>query len=384
MASKARTNIDLTPDKDDDNENGGGQVDTVVDSPGRNWLTEELLARGVPEFGLEQWLLHFMREALKSEMSDSQLLNFFCLARDRGLSDEEDYVNLLMQVEAMLYSRMPDSFDGTPTEDDGNLPGYEPDRSLDAMKDVCAGHMPDRHLVEMFDLSATLRGEPDVGHMWEAVMYLSRAQILRRMENVRARKIADNCGHSPDAAPGPTTDRPGRDFVAQHDSAGGPTDANKFQEVSLRQALRIAEDAFRPDMTDEKLFDLYVLVKECGTTELNIFEELAEEVSALLFKRLKAGSPDPAFDRSEPSFDYPLEGVKALRAVMRGDQPHRNLLMYYRMTWDDMRNGDTWTAIADMSRAQILRRMRPQNLRGEFEFEEWELSELAHRVSRHR
>ena len=75
-------------------------------SADRNWLEAELLACGVPEFGLDQWLRHFMEDALATDMSDEKLLNFFCLARDKALSDDEDFVNILTQTEDVLFARM--------------------------------------------------------------------------------------------------------------------------------------------------------------------------------------------------------------------------------------------------------------------------------------
>jgi len=49
------------------------------------WLDEELRDQDVPEFGLNQWLLHFIEDVLLSGLPDGKLLNFFCSARDKTL-----------------------------------------------------------------------------------------------------------------------------------------------------------------------------------------------------------------------------------------------------------------------------------------------------------
>ena len=546
--------------------NEHGQIRIEKDKSGQDWLGDELRDCGVPAFGLNQWLLHFMREALKTEMPDGKLLNFFCLARDQALNDEPEFVALLEQVEIQIYGRMPDG--GIVGEYDADTDGYEPDECTKALEDVCKGKLPDQQLLELFDLAATFRAEPNVGHMWEAVMYLSRAQILRRMDRVRLRKqmdddelqegdsprhtnrgqadpevtvdqdrphsmptrhehlhiqlpvipwmthayeitqlafrpdmpdtqlldlvqladymrnYEDNGVHSEDwqqmkrdaanllvqriSGPGctPLSDRwpydtmswraedyrdpmralpeldvptlihlhiqagenaflhareplQGRwevvgtrcraeiirriesrkmlmdelsdidssadeDEGAESDEDEGTDDddADDGEFFSIRDALRVAENVWKPDISDAQLLELYVLVEGNGEPyEEDVFDEIATEVGDLLFHRLKKGSPDPKFDRYVPSFDYPDDGVKTLRAVLKGDLPHKNLLMYYRLAWDPAAHGPIWQAVADLCRAQLLRRMRPAPRRGDKDWIEWKRFELARRVT---
>ncbi len=153
-------------------------------------LENELRDQDVPEFGLDQWLLHFMEDVLQSELPDAKLLNFFCLARDKALSDSPAFVDLLERTEGLIFSRMPGG--ANDDEVDNTLSGYEPDQCSDALQDVCGRKMSDRNLVEIFDLAATLRGDPESGQMWRAVMYLSHAQILRRMGHARDRNLTAN------------------------------------------------------------------------------------------------------------------------------------------------------------------------------------------------
>ncbi len=571
MVSQAGSRIDDTSSPAEDDEH----LQTVPDDSGYHWLAEELLDCGVPEFGLDQWLLHFLREAVASasDMPDGKLLNFFCLMRDRALNEEPAFVQLMEQVENLIYTRMPDG--GTWDGDEDGLLGYEPDQCTDALKDVCAGTLPDRHLVELFDLAATLRAEPKAGHMWAAVMYLSRAQILLRMKRARLRNTADRSEPreddlgvedlpSPPNAARPVkdaetfstpshSDRPfialplipwmthayevaelafhddmpdnqlldllqladwmrnyehngmnsaewnmmrreaanvvmqrivGRDCPplsdkwphntrswrlnefrdAEHripkldaetlvhlyiqtgenaylcareplqghwevvgarcrseilsrigranairrpaaantsttDQIDGPsidadTDAEDnradeeegeqgIESVSIREALRLAEEAFRPDIPDAQLLDLYVLIEEYSNPDEEVFDEIADAVDELLMTRIRRGTPDPDFDGSVPSFDYPDDGIKALRSVLRGNLPHKNLLMYYRLAWDHAGCGPVWQAVSDLCKMQILRRIRPNRQTMDLHRSDRKIAVLAHRVAAH-
>ena len=566
MGSQAGSRIDdmSSPVEDDEH------LQTVLDDSGYHWLEEELLDCGVPEFGLDQWLLHFLKEAVASaaEMPDGKLLNFFCLMRDRALNEEPTFVELLEQVEALIYGRMPDA--GTRDGDEEELLGYEPDQCTDALKDVCAGTLPDRHLVELFDLAATLRAEPKVGHMWAAVMYLSRAQILLRMKRARLRPPADRIEPQEDdlgtgdLPPPPSTARlvtdaetcstPSRSdqpFVAlplipwmthayevaelafredmpdgqlldlvqladwmrnyehnglnsaewnamrreaanlimrrlvgedcpplsdkwPHDTrswrlnefrdaehriptldaatlvhlyvqtgensylcareplqghwevvgarcrteilrrfsaaASGPKqeftdvspsenfddldieddeeDVEKDEQgvefVSMREALRVAEESFRPDISDAQLLELYVLVEEHSNPDEDVFDEIGEPISKMILDRLRRHSPNPDFERYEPSFDYPDEGKQALEAVLKGQLPHKNLLMLYRLCWDRDRADPTWLAVHDLCRGQLLERMKRSSGRNGRDWRDWKILQLTRRVQAYR
>ena len=534
-----------------------------------NWLEDELRVLGVPEFGLDQWLRHFMEDAVATDMTDEKLLNFFCLARDKALSDDPDFIDILTRTEATLLGRMPDRM--TATGVDVEETGYEPDEHADAMEALCSGELTDSQLVELFDLSATLRAEPEVGHMWQAVMYLSRVQILQRMKHARQRKAADDdelqegdlrIETSPfrpgsgEPVTGPKTssvvsqeeyplvalpvipwmthayevaelafreDMPdgqlldllqladwmrnyehncqtqdgwdsmrrdaanmimrrllGKDCAplsdrwpydtrswkmnefrdAEHrlttqDAAtlvhlyiqtgenaylcareplqdewevvgahcrseilrrigaaasaskqmvvnGSPTedidepgtddgDGDDTQEddqglefVSTREALRIAEETFRPGISDAQLLELYVLVEDHNNPDEDVFDEIAEAVSKLMFERLRRGSPDPKFERYEPSFDYPDHGKQALKAVLKGNLPHKNLLMLYRLCWNRDRGDPVWLAVHDLCRGQLLDRMNASGGRGDRDYGDWKLLQLTQRVQAYR
>jgi hypothetical protein len=508
-----------------------------------------------------------MEDALASDMTDEKLLNFFCLARDKALSDDEDFVNILTRTEGVLFARMPGNL-AAPGADTVRT-GYEPDEHTDAMEALCAGALTDPQLVELFDLSATLRAEPDVGHMWLAVMFLSRAQILRRMKHARQRKAPDgdklqeddprftgsspliyplepetgrkalstlsqqtrpiialpvipwmthayevaelafredmpdeqlldllqmadwmrnyehNCQTSDDwdsmrrdaanmilrrmlgKACAPLSDKwpydtrswrlnefrdaehrlPGLDAanlvhlyiqtgenaflcareplqahwenlgarcraeilerigaitsspvqigadvsltrnIDEPGTADGDEDDMRQDEqgvevVSTREALRIAEEAFRPDISDAQLLELYVLTEDNSNPDEDVFDEIADEVSDMVWDRLRKGTPDPDFERHLENFDYPDHDQQALKAVLKGRLPHRNLLMLYRLCWDS--TDPTWLAIQDLCRGQIIRRMTPPKEREGRDFQRWRQLQLTRRVQVYR
>ncbi|MGN6366483.1 hypothetical protein [Asticcacaulis taihuensis] len=559
MESKVKEHIAPKQPVADTSEREGTSAD-------RNWLEAELLACGVPEFGLDQWLRHFMEDALATDMSDEKLLNFFCLARDKALSDDEDFVNILTQTEDVLFARM--SSNRRNTGEDTERMGYEPDEHADAIEALCVGNLTDSQLVELFDLSATLRAEPGVGHMWLAVMFLSRTQILRRMKHARRRKAPDN-EELPANNPGPTdsscsTDplepaagqknysaqsqqmRPlvdlpvipwmthayevaelafredmpdgqlldlvqladwmrnyehncqthdewdsmrrdaanmilrrllGKDCAllsdkwpydtrswrlnefrdAEHRLPGldaatlvhlyiqtgenaflcareplqthwenvgarcrteilrrigarlftsasmaaihspsanvedtgtddGDEDVGEDDQseelISTREALRIAEESFRPDISNAQLLELYVLTEENSNPDEDVFDEIADEVSDMVWDRLRKGILEPAFERHLENFDYPDHGKQALKALLKGRLPHRNLLMLYRLCWDS--TDPTWLAVQDLCRGQILRRMTPPQEREGRDYQRWRQLQLTRRVQLYR
>jgi hypothetical protein len=363
MESRVKEHISPTQTVADTSEREGTTAD-------RNWLEAELLVCGVPEFGLDQWLQHFMQEAVASDMTDERLLNFFCLARDKALSDDPDFIDILKQTEVRLFTRMPDGVNAPHKHDEET--GYEPDEHADAMEALCAGDMRDRSLVELFDLAATMRGEPEFGHVWQAVMYLSRVQILQRMKRVRQHTASS--GTTIDDADGEPDDGGDRD------NENEPDDTEDF--VSLRDALRVAEETFRPDISDAQLLELFVLVEENSNPDEEAFDEIADAVSEMVWDRLREGVPDTEFERHLENFDYPDHGKQALKAVLKGRLPHRNLLMLYRLCWDS--TDPTWLAVQDLCRGQILRRMTPPQEREGRHYQRWRQLQLTRRVQLYR
>ena len=121
-----------------------------------------------------------------------------------------------------------------------------------------------------------------------------------------------------------------------------------------------------------------------GVVELRLrgdtIDEIAEAVSAMMFERLRRGSPDPEFERYVEGFDYPDHGKQALRAVLKGGLPHKNLLMLYRLSWDSDRSDRTWAAVNDLCQGQILERMRPSKGREGRDYQGWKVLQLTRRV----
>lgn len=191
-------------------------------------------------------------------------------------------------------------------------------------------------------------------------MYLSRMQILHRMERVRQHPLSSELDSDEDG------------------------DYDEDDDVSTRQALRIAEEAFRPDISDAQLLELYVLVEEHSNLDEDVFDEIAEPVSEMVFERLRRGSPDPEFERYEPSFDYPDAGEEALEAVLTGNLPHKNLLMLYRLCWDRERGDPVWLSVHDLCRGQLLERMKGVRKQVRKDWQDWKLLQLTQRVQAYR
>jgi len=345
------------------------KVEEADEAPG-SWIGEELRACGIPEFGIDQWLLHFMNEALTAEMSDAKLLNFFCLARDRALGDDPPFIVLMEKVEALLFSRMPD--DG-PSAFDELSDGYEPEEAARALDAVCAGKLSDRHLVELFDLAATFRDEMGVGRVWEAVLYLSRAQILQRIKHVRARKAAA-VGELQEG------DRP-RGFARNEDTAEstyGLTQDGIAQTGHLHIPLpvipwmthtyEIASMTFHPDMENEKLLDLVQLADYMRNHENNgvhsaEWQQMKRDAANLVRQRIEGSECAPLTDKwpydttSWRAQDY----GNALRTLPNLDVPTlihlhiqagENAFLYARETLQGR-----WEVVGARCKAEIRRRI---------------------------
>ncbi len=171
---------------------------------------------------------------------------------------------------------------------------------------------------------------------WEKVANQCRAEILRRIA----------------AAPH------GGGLVAVEFEARQGEDT-----LSLRDILRIVEEAFDPDMPDDRLLDLYLVVDSHGGPDEEVFDEILEQVTELFFSRLRQGSPHIDPDTHTVGFD-PHEDKAALTALLEGELSHRDLVVLYLVSFDNEDLGDRadrWSAVNDLARAQILGRMSPND-----------------------
>jgi hypothetical protein len=334
--------------------------------PHTNWLEAELLACGVPVFGLDQWLRHFMEEALGRDMPDGELLNFFCLARDKALGDDPDFIEILNRTEERLFARMSGRPEASTGDQEADQTSFDADEHADALHALCAGTLTDRQLVELFDLSATLRGEADTGHMWLAVMFLSRVQILHRIKRARQRT-------SPDAA-GQRNDELSR----------GESHGHAFEEASPRRANRpavalpvipwmthayeVAVLAFQEDMPDGQLLDLLQMADWLRNYELNglnatEWNQMRRDAANMIMRRIVGPDCPPLSDR------WPHD-TRAWRMNEFRDAKHRlpeldaaTLIHLYMQTGENAYlcareplQGE-WEAVGEHCRTEILRRM---------------------------
>ncbi|WKL57646.1 hypothetical protein Q1W73_01270 [Asticcacaulis sp. ZE23SCel15] len=156
-------------------------------------------------------------------------------------------------------------------------------------------------------------------------------------------------------------------------------DDDRREFLSVRDALRVAEEAFHPHMPDEKLLDLYMLVRECGAPDYEeVFDEIKEDISRMVLERM-GEDVQPAPD-ARTSFDCPEHGKEALAATVAGGLPHEKLLMLYRLGWGVSAEYPEWQAVADICRAQILRRMNTPPQWDGGDWTEWERGELTRRL----
>lgn len=215
--------------------------------------------------------------------------------------------------------------------------------------------------------TAYLREAEPMQARWDRVAALCREEILHR---VAAPKPSVSLKEEPEP----------NDEVDEAEDA----DAEVDDYMSLREVLRVAEDALESELSDAKLLDLYVLLDNCGAgPDDEIFDEILDLITEMLQQRIEQGSPDMALIQPVEGFDYPDHHTQALAAVLTGKLSNKNLLTIYRMTWD-CEPDSPWMAIADMCRAQILRRMKPPPLRRDDGYrEDWKRAELVRRVTAH-
>ena len=215
--------------------------------------------------------------------------------------------------------------------------------------------------------NAYLREAEPMQARWDRVAAQCREEILRR---VAAAKPSVPLEAAPEAS----------DEDDETEDAGA--DADDY--VSLREVLRVAEDAFESELSDAKLLDLYVLVDNCGAgPDDEIFDEILDPITEMLQKRIEQGSPDLALIQPVEGFDYPDHHAQALAAVLTGKLSNKNLVTIYRIAWD-CKPDSPWMAIADLCRAQILRRMKPPPPRPDDGYrQDWQRAELVRRVTAH-
>ncbi|MFT4075710.1 MAG: hypothetical protein QM647_09295 [Asticcacaulis sp.] len=213
--------------------------------------------------------------------------------------------------------------------------------ALKAIPDMAGGDLLTLY-IQASEVAYLHQAEP-MQARWEKVAAQCRAEVVRRAGDAQPAPVIAGMIVVEDMEP---------DFECEWQDESG---------YSTREMLRAAETAFSPDMSDTKLLDLYLLVDACGGPDDDVFEEILDDVKALLFARLSAGAPELENVPPVIGFD-PGEQSRALTHVMGGQLSHADLVMAYRISFDNarpMKPGDKWEAINALCRAQILKRMAP-------------------------
>lgn len=215
--------------------------------------------------------------------------------------------------------------------------------------------------------TAYLREAEPMQARWDRVAAQCREEILRRV-----------------AAPKPPSSLKAEPEPSDEEE---DADADADDYVSLREVLRVAENAFESELSDAKLLDLYVLVVNFGAgPDDEIFDEILDPITEMLQQRIDHGNPDLALIQPVEGFDYPDHHAQALAAVLTGRLSNKNLLTIYRIAWD-CEPDSPWMPVADLCRAQILRRMKPPPASPEDRhwrsLEDWKRAELVRRVEGH-
>ena len=223
--------------------------------------------------------------------------------------------------------------------------------------------MAARELLTLFIQASETAYLHEAGPMqdrWEKVSIEARAEILRRVTASHARSCFEG--------------RPADDIEVV-----GSDDNDDY--VSLREALRVAEQAFESNLSDAKLLDLYLLVETCSAgPDEEVFDEIIDPIEEILEERIARGAPDLVHLPPVGGFDYPDHHAEALKAVLTGRLPNTNLLTLYRIAWDCEPNSP-WVPIVDLCRAQILCRMSPPHSQptGRY-WPDWQRTELVRRL----
>jgi len=206
-------------------------------------------------------------------------------------------------------------------------------------------------------------GEP-MEIRWRKVVAACRDEIDRRVSH--SDKVADASNARVETAAAVAEAAPpdgdaGQEGHEDHGHDAEDDDADSDDDyVSLRDLLRVAEAVFRPDMPDAQLLDLYIMARHFVSPDgETVFDDMFDETTDMLMQRLDLDSLEQVSD-NWPSFDYPDQGEAALSAVLTGNLPSDCLVSLYVLSWDDQDKGSAWTSVADLTRAQLLRRMNPQ------------------------
>lgn len=298
------------------------------------------------------------------------LLNLILLGDQRSENDHReplphhDWEDIRDQAGAVLLQRL--KRQGTDEDEAETIDAewydhdaiWQPRNYRQALREV--GDMSDADLLTLYvqaSENAYLHESEPMEARWRKVVAACRDEIARRVDHSdKAAASSAHVGTAPAAADGFVPDANADDAEDADDDEAGPDD----DYVSLRDLLRVAEEVLRPDMPDAQLLDLYVMARHFVSPDAEtVFDDMFDEATDMLAQRLGLDSLERV-SANWPSFDYPDQGEGALSAVLTGNLPSGYLVNLYMLSWDDQDKGSAWTSVADLSRAQLLRRMNPQ------------------------
>ncbi|MFT4075711.1 MAG: hypothetical protein QM647_09300 [Asticcacaulis sp.] len=146
-------------------------------------LIDELLDVDAPAPGFGQRELAVIDRLFRQDMPDGELINLYFLVHDWADDDAWVYGDRFKQIEDVLIGRM--SGQTPDAGEERELPGFDPEEYRVATEAICTGAFSDWQVLKLHALAQSNAVDEDIGHRWQAIMDICRAQILRRIKATR-------------------------------------------------------------------------------------------------------------------------------------------------------------------------------------------------------
>ncbi len=162
------------------------------------WLSiRNLPEKDVSDFAFERRRLQQAEDLLTSDISNDLLLNLHLFAMDFEM-ENACYAVLKRQTEEALLERMASGKDQAHLHPD--FVGSEQCSDRQAMEATISGSLEGKELLNLFLTAECTRFMDGDGRTWQAIFDLTRLQILRRMQGLRAGQPASDALQIPDDA----------------------------------------------------------------------------------------------------------------------------------------------------------------------------------------